>query len=93
MSKSIRPKRRNRWRLKAYMNKLDAIALKKINASYVSASSTWGGSRCSGCGINVRPHWVVPWVWDGRCPAGSWRSFGQTFACDRVKCPGERDWQ
>ena len=83
-----RSKRRNRWRLKAHLKRLDTIALARINASYSAATQTWGGTRCPGCGIGVRPHWVVPWS----RRVGGGIMHGQTTACDRVRCPGECEW-
>jgi hypothetical protein len=89
-----RRNRKQRWRSRfEKWAKLDEIALKKIKASYMASACSWGGNRCPGCGIDVRPSWIVPWVMRGP----GMIMHGQTFACDsigrsQVKCPGERDW-
>ncbi len=76
------------------MNELDKEAYRLINRSFNASAETWGGTRCPGCGIPVRPSWVTPWTISG---PRVWMH-GVTAACqglgkDFVKCPGERDWQ
>jgi hypothetical protein len=54
-----RSKRRNRWRLKAKLRELDQLSLNRIKQSYMASATTWGGTRCPDCGIQVRPHWLT----------------------------------
>lgn len=82
-----------------YMSRLDKIAQAKIDRSFMSSMATWGGTRCSGCGIQVRPAhltdkrlrqplghaWIVG---DGKVVGTA--TFSPT-ACDWISCPGEVD--
>jgi hypothetical protein len=94
MKGSKRPNRRaNRRARREYLDNLDAIALRQIRASYVANIESWGGTRCPGCGISVRPSWIMPWAIHG---PGIYMH-GQYLACtgigrSQVKCPGEREW-
>ncbi len=86
MNISIRKRRRERQQRK---NLLDVIALKKIQSNMLWSMETWGGTRCGGCGVKVRPHWLVNL--SGPVGSGWITAFG--YACDRTKCPGENpDW-
>lgn len=94
MKGTKRPKRRARRRAKReYWNYLDRLAQAKIDRSYIASAESWGGTRCPGCGISVRPSWIVPY----HANLGGIIISGQTLACQgigksQVKCPGERDW-
>jgi hypothetical protein len=84
---TIRARRRQRQRRK---NDLDAFTLKKIGKNILWSMATWNGSRCPGCGIKVRPHWLVNY--SGSFLGGWMTAFGS--ACRRTKCPGENpDWE
>lgn len=95
MYKSIRKRRRDRHKIKAQLRALDEQALTRIRKSFSWSMETWGGTRCGGCGIPVRPHWLCnlsSFVTDdqGRV-VGHITAFG--WACDYIKnCPGEREW-
>lgn len=82
MTISIRRRRRQRQHRK---NQLDALALKRIRANMLWSMETWGGSRCGGCGVKVRPHWLINY--SGKFGNGWITAFG--YACHKTKCPGE----
>lgn len=85
------PKRTRRRQRAKHKVLLDAIALKKICANYLWSMETWGGTRCGGCGKEVRPHWLtnlsgplnvdesIGWI----------TAFGYTCHKGQVKCPGK----
>lgn len=86
-------RRANRQARRDYWDRLDREALIKIRCNYVANSNSWGGTRCVGCGIRVRPSWIVPWAIYGKGII----MHGETLACQgigrsMVRCPGERDW-
>ena len=86
---SIRVRRRNRWRERIRLNKLDAIASEKLKHNYVASQSSWGGTRCPDCGYNVRPHWVAPTV----TVFSTFRVHEQEMPCQKIKrCPGRQEW-
>lgn len=94
-----RQRRRKGGKVREYMSRLDKINEAKIDKSFGMSMSTWGGNRCSGCGIQVRPAhltdkrlgeplghgWLVK---DGKTVGHI--SFSPT-ACDWINCPGEVD--
>jgi hypothetical protein len=92
---SKRKHRRNRYKIKNALQILDELALKQIDKDYNLSAASWGGSRCPGCGKNVRPaslvdaKWIIEYVDGGRM-------WGIYNACDseyiRIKCPGEKAW-
>lgn len=93
-----RQKRRNRHHLKQELRKLDAIALKQIRNSYNLSSSSWGGTRCPGCGISIRPCQLLNADFSRTLvdQHGKWVGHisGHFLPCKKVKsCPGEKDWQ
>lgn len=88
-----RQKRRKRYQLR----KLDSIALKQIRNSYNLCANSWGGTRCPGCGINIRPYQLLGTDFSGTLvdEHGNWTGHisGYLLPCKKVKkCPGERDW-
>lgn len=99
--KSAVPKRvrhRNRWRRREELRALDAIALKRIQKSYIASSSTWGGSRCPDCGIQVRPCLLVYpgcGLWTANGKVMGHITMGVLPPCDYLKgCKGEApDWE
>lgn len=88
---TIRARRRNRWRQKAKLGMLDAIALNKIHDSYLHCSSTWGGTRCADCGLAVRPQHLISFVLAGP----GFRAYGSYTHCGEVgNCTGGREgWE
>lgn len=95
MSQSIRGRRRNRPKIKARLRALDQEVLGRIRKSYLWSMGTWGGTRCGGCGVQVRPHWLCDLsgflVDENNKVTGHVTAFDT--ACKYVKkCPGERDW-
>lgn len=94
---SKRQKRRNRHQLKRSLRELDSIAQKQIHNNYNLYADSWGGNRCPGCGISVRPHQLINLGYSHTLvdKDGKWAGHigGFDLPCDRVKrCPGERDW-
>ena len=93
-----RQKRRNRrHQIKQRLRELDAIASKQIHRSFNLSMDSWGGTRCPGCGINIRPHQLLDADFSGTLvdEHGRWAGHisGHSLPCDKVKkCPGERDW-
>ena len=90
-----RRSRRNAWRVKARYDRLDDAALIKIRRSLIYSEASYGGTRCPGCGISVRPHWVEPFT--ARIGGATILIHGQPNACDGagakfINCPGERSW-
>lgn len=101
---TIRARRRaraiNRKVYAAHLEQLDAIALEAIKSSYTACASSWGGTRCPGCGAPVRPHWITPFTVVLTGSEGSARGLihGQNLGCTGpgkhlVRCRGEHDWQ
>jgi hypothetical protein len=92
-----RSKRRNRHQLKQQLRELDAIASKQIHNSYNLSSASWGGSRCPGCGIGIRPCQLLNADFSRTLVDEHSRWVGHIsghfLPCKKVKrCPGERDW-
>jgi hypothetical protein len=95
--KTKRQARRHRHLLKKQLRELDAIAKKQINNNYNLAASSWGGNRCPGCGITIRPHYLlnadISCTWADE--NGRWAGHISAYKlpCKNVKkCPGERNW-
>lgn len=92
---SKRQYRRNRYKIKKALQLLDKLALKQINKDYNLSAASWGGSRCPGCGKNVRPASLVDAKWIIQYVDGS-RIWGIYNACDneiiKIKCSGEKVW-
>lgn len=59
MGTPIRHRRRNRHRRAQALREADALALQKINNSYLLSAASWGGYRCPDCGKAIRPHQLV----------------------------------
>lgn len=92
-----RQKRRNRHQVKQRRRILDKIAQKQICRSYNLSAASWGGTRCPGCGINIRPYQLLDADFSSTLvdEHGKWAGHisGYSLPCDNVKkCPGERDW-
>ena len=91
---SKRKSRRQRYLARTRLRALDAKVLQAIRGNIMWSMSTWSGTRCPGCGIPVRPHWLTDnsgeLIMSGQV-VGFIDGFGA--ACDYVKnCPGEREW-
>ena len=89
--------RRNRHQRKQRLRALDAIAKKQIHRSYNLFMASWGGTRCPGCGINIRPRQLLNADFSGTLvdEQGKWAGHisGYSLPCKNVKkCPGEKDW-
>ena len=83
--------RRRRQLKKAALRELDRIAQERIDKSFRVSAETWGGTRCSGCGVAVRAHHL-----SGPFAAyiGACRVSLCPTACGYINCPGERDdWE
>lgn len=92
-----RQKRRHRHALKQQLRRLDEIAKKRIHQNYNLFFASWGGTRCPGCGITIRPHKLIGCDFSG-CFTVDGKTTGHisgfTYPCNKVKkCPGERDWE
>ena len=92
-----RQKRRKRYQLKQRLRELDSIAKKQIYRSYNLFMASWGGTRCPGCGIDIRPYQLLGADFSGTLvdEQGRWAGHisGHFLPCKKVKkCPGERDW-
>lgn len=86
---TIRARRRNRWRIKAELQRKDKESSAQINRSYMWSADTWGGTRCPGCGVAVRPHWLVDYTFS--LPGMHFDGHG--IDCSKVgNCKGECDW-
>lgn len=91
-----RQKRRTRYIERKRLQELDAIALQKIQASFGWSMDTWGGSRCPGCGLGVRPHWLENLSHSWYSDDGKFQGHITAYrtACHKIKnCPGKRDWE
>lgn len=89
--------RRNRHQRKQRLRELDGIAKKQIHRSYNLFMASWGGTRCPGCGINIRPRQLLNADFSGTLvdEYGNWTGHisGYLLPCKKVKkCPGERNW-
>lgn len=90
MMNSIRGYRRNRWRKKARLQRLDKLALGRIHSSYMWSADTWGGTRCPDCGVAVRPRWLVDYTSSGP----GFHLDGHGIDCSKVgNCKGPCDWE
>lgn len=92
-----RAKRRKRHFIKQKLRELDTIAQQQIYKSYNLCMDSWGGSRCPGCGQNIRPYMLLDCDFSSTLvdENGKWAGHisGCSLPCDRVKrCPRERDW-
>jgi hypothetical protein len=89
--------RRNRHQAKQRLRELDAVAKKQIHRSYNLFMDSWGGTRCPGCGINIRPHQLLDTDFSGTGVDERGKLTvhisGYLLPCENVtKCPGEKDW-
>lgn len=99
-----RQRRRKRHLLKEELRVLDNYVLNKLKHNYTLSMSSWGGTKCPGCGINIRPAYLADIDYSGsiyeKIEDGRYRVTGHISAygnaCDssyfKGKCPGERDW-
>ena len=92
-----RQKRRNRHKVKNLLRRLDLIAKRQIYKSYILSAASWGGTRCPGCGMTIRPYYLLDADFSTTLvdEHGKWAGHisGYSLPCDKVKkCPGERDW-
>lgn len=83
-----RQRRRRAWRERQYQNQM---ATKTIAKDYLWSSTTWGGTRCSSCGIRTEPRYQSRY----RLLLVDGRAHGIVPVCHRTnQCPGENlDWQ
>jgi hypothetical protein len=92
-----RQKRRKRYQLKQRLRELDSIAKNQIYRNYNLFMASWGGTRCPGCGIDIRPYQLLGADFSGTLvdEYGNWTGHisGYLLPCKKVKkCPGERNW-
>ena len=93
-----RQKYRNRHQQKQRLRELDAIAKIRIHRNYNLSQTSWGGTRCPGCGITIRPCLLIDADLSGTLvnEKGKWVGHISAYRlpCKKVKkCPGERDWE
>ena len=103
--KTKRQQRRERAALRQNMRLLDRAIERKIQQSFRASMSTWGATRCGGCGIQVRPAHLVDqsgffttWHTLGNGKGYMLSSRGHVsyvpVACSNIACPGEvEDWE
>lgn len=80
-----------------YCDRLDKQVLKKIRGSMLWSMNTWGGDRCAGCGLKVKPRCQLDlggWFENEQGQkTGVFHAYGN--ACDSRlffgQCPGEND--
>lgn len=82
----------------------DRKALERVNRSYMWSTNTWGGHRCGGCGLEVRPCTQLDLDYSGPLMRGDQivgHIDGHGYACHSdlfkdlgYQCPGEDlDWE
>lgn len=77
------------------VEEFDQIAIAKIQRSMLWSMETWGGDRCAGCGLKVKPRCQIDmggWFENEQGQrTGVFHAFGN--ACNSSlffgKCPGE----
>lgn len=96
---SKRKLRRNGYKRKKMLQELDQVVLKRIKKSYNFSISTWGGTRCPGCGMHVRPAYLDNYdahFYDPETKKWCGHMHGVINACEskyfKSKCPGEKEW-
>lgn len=94
MPKSKRDHRRNRYKERNRLRALDLIAAAAIKKSMLWSMSTYGGSRCPGCGLTCRTHHLAD-LSGNIGGSGKDAIFIEAFegACAFIKCKGEKEWQ
>jgi hypothetical protein len=85
-------------RTRLHYQELDRITKIKIQNSMIWSMNTWGGDRCSACGLEVRPcvqqNWSNTWLDDNGKWVGHITANGPACASDLFEelgyvCPGE----